>query len=111
VKLLYLLTTLNYFGAPTACYSTFYKIQPTIQAILRGWLPLHANLVLNLTPIRFTASFVLSTVYAYEQKGEDDHIIVIIRRHSELLTAALGTGATVIMETFSFRTFDMTIGI
>jgi len=69
------------------------------------------NLVLNLTPIRFTASFILSTVYAYEQKGDDDHIIVIIRRHLELVTAALGTSATVIMEAFSFRTFDMTIGM
>ena len=67
--------------------------------------------MLNLTPIRFTASFVLSIVYAYEQKGEDDHIIVIIRRYLELVTVALGTGATVIMETFSFRMFNMIIGI
>ena len=67
--------------------------------------------MLNLTPIRFTASFVLSIVYAYEQKGEDDHIIVIIRRYLELVTAALGAGAIVIMETFSFRTFDITIGM
>ena len=109
MKLLYLLTTLNYFGAPTECYSTFYKTQTT-QAILKGWLPLHANLVLNLTPIRFTASFLLSIMYAYEQKGEDDHI-AIIRRYLELVTVALGTGATVIMETFSFRMFNMTIGI
>ena len=67
--------------------------------------------MLNLTPIRFTASFVLSIVYAYKQKGEDDHLVIIIGRYLELVTAALGIGATVIMETFSFRMFNMTIGI
>jgi len=47
----------------------------------------------------------MSIVYDYEPKARDDHITHAMHRYMELLVAALGLGATMIMETFPFRMF------
>jgi len=66
----------------------------------------HAGLVLMLIIIRFSASFILSTVYDYEPKTKDDHLVQLMQRYLELLVAGLGIGATMVMETFPFRMFS-----
>jgi len=68
---------------------------------------LHPDTNLTLTFIRFTASFILSIVYAYEAKDADDHTVHIIRRYLELVVVALGPVATVVMEAFPFRMLCM----
>lgn len=55
--------------------------------------------------IRFTVSFVLSSVYGYETKARDDPMVPILEIFADRLLAALTPGVTVILETFPFRMF------
>ncbi|KAG1842639.1 cytochrome P450 [Suillus subalutaceus] len=50
----------------------------------------------------FGASFIMSIVYDYEVKAEDDTILHVIEKYVELIVEALTPGATVVMETFPF---------
>ncbi|KAG0708665.1 cytochrome P450 [Suillus ampliporus] len=50
----------------------------------------------------FSVSFILTMVYDYRPKANDDHIVHVMERYTELLNVALTPGATMIMETFPF---------
>ncbi|OAX36487.1 cytochrome P450 [Rhizopogon vinicolor AM-OR11-026] len=50
----------------------------------------------------FTSSFILSIVYDYQPKSENDRIVRLALRFMELAVAAVGPGATMVMETFPF---------
>ncbi|OAX34801.1 cytochrome P450 [Rhizopogon vinicolor AM-OR11-026] len=50
----------------------------------------------------FTSSFILSIVYDYQPKSENDHVVRITLRFMELAMSAIGPGATMVMETFPF---------
>ncbi|KAG1883053.1 cytochrome P450 [Suillus subluteus] len=59
-----------------------------------GNYPSHAKM--------FGASLLLSIVYDYEVKAEDDAILHVIERYLEQIVEALAPGPTVVMETFPF---------
>jgi len=71
---------------------------------------LHMVLVLKLSFVRFTISFILPITYAYEPKVEDDRIVHVMRSFMGLSGMALGARANMLMETFPFRMLDMKIG-
>ncbi|KAG1802268.1 cytochrome P450 [Suillus plorans] len=50
----------------------------------------------------FTVSFVLSSVYGYETKAQDDPMVPILEKFADRLLAALTPGVTVLLETFPF---------
>ncbi|KAG1842640.1 cytochrome P450 [Suillus subalutaceus] len=56
--------------------------------------PSHVNML--------SASFLLSIVYDYEVKAENDTILHVVENYSKLAVEALTPGATVVMETFPF---------
>ncbi|OAX34799.1 cytochrome P450 [Rhizopogon vinicolor AM-OR11-026] len=50
----------------------------------------------------FTSSFILSIVYDYQPKSENDRLVCFVLKFTELAMTAAGPGATMVMETFPF---------
>lgn len=61
------------------------------------------HVVLNLTFIRYTVSFVLSLIYDCEEKVKDDHIVHAVTSYAALIEDGLAPTAMMLMETFPFR--------
>jgi len=68
-------------------------------------ITVRADLMLKLIAIRFTSSFILSIVYDYQPKSENDRLVRFVLKFTELAMTAAGPGATMVMETFPFRMF------
>jgi len=87
----------SFLREPTSYSNHLHKSVTSFQTDVR--------VALKLISVSFTSSFILSIVYAHEPKEGDDHIVHIMNKYVDLAVAALGPGATMVMETFPFRKY------